>query len=112
MINRDFPRVIDAYKNSLDGYYPKTTEDIHYITSVWNNIGFANEMCGIYDEALKYYSLSANKNCSFANLNIGFLYDNGLGVEKNTEIASSYYEKGKESLESWQLSREKYKESK
>ena len=35
----------------------------------------------------------------------------GLGVEKNSEMTTSYYEKGKDSLGGWQISGQKYKEN-
>ena len=47
--------------------------------------------CGEYSRALAIYRSHRLKDNSIALNNIGYLYEKGLGVEKNTEIARSYY---------------------
>lgn len=82
-----------------------------YDSNIYNNLGFANEMFKNYTEAHKYYLLASDEGCSnsFANLNLGYLYDNGLGVEKDVNKALVYYEKGHDRLEEWNAVREKFK---
>lgn len=87
-------------------------DDTHIDDSnIFNNLGFANEMLENYSDAHMYYLLAIEKNCSysFANLNLGYLYDMGLGVEKDAKKAFTYYEKGNDSLEEWKIIREKFK---
>lgn len=92
MTRRDFSKaIIWLTKSEMNSY-------------TLNNLGFANEMLKNFSQAHNYYLQSAEKNYAFANLNLGYLYDNGLGVEKDTDKAFLYYEKGSDELEEWKLS--------
>ncbi len=75
---------------------------------ILNSIGFANEMSGDFSKALQYYTLASEKNCDYANLNLGYMYENEIGVKKDHDKAFMYYEKGKDSLEEWRISRDKF----
>lgn len=75
-----------------------------------NNIGYASEMCELYEQALVFYILSASakrdeNTTKFAFLNIAYMYENGLGVPVNLEMAASYYEIGKDDLLKWKKAR-------
>lgn len=45
---------------------------------------------GMYESAMSIYQKWKNSSAE-ANINIGYLYSNGLGTEKDTEIAGMYY---------------------
>ncbi len=47
---------------------------------------------GQYESAMKIYQKWQNSS-AIANINIGYLYSNALGVEQDTEIAGTYYKK-------------------
>lgn len=49
-----------------------------------------------YEEALKYFKLAADKECSEAINYLGIMYQKGLGVEANPKKASLYLEKAAE----------------
>lgn len=103
MENKNFKEAIDEYNKLI-----KLKEiDSHF----YNNLGFAEEMCKNFDNAFRYYklalekeSLISEKTSSFANFNLGYLYDNGLGVDKD----SMHYQKGEKYLDEWEISREKF----
>jgi TPR repeat protein len=44
-----------------------------------------------YDEAVKYYKLSADQGCVNAQYNLGYMYYNGKGVAQNYDEAAKYY---------------------
>lgn len=104
-------RVCSFYMNKKD--FKSTIKILHkgikLITTpdgnILNSIGFAYEMSGNFDLAFKYYLLASEENNSYANLNLGYLYEN---VEKDNDKAFIYYEKGKGCLEEWKMAREKF----
>lgn len=98
---KDFKLAIDVLHKNLK---LKADPD----NDVLNNIGFANEMFGNFDDAYKYYLLASEKNSIYANLNLWYLYENGLGVEKDNNKALVYYEKGKDHIDEWKICREKF----
>ena len=49
--------------------------------------------------------MSASQNNKFSFCNLGYLYQNGIGVEKNEDKAAEYFDKGKEVLENWKNAR-------
>ena len=49
-----------------------------------------------YEEALKWLRLAENQNERKAIRNIGYCYENGLGVSKNYAEAKKYYLKARE----------------
>lgn len=49
-----------------------------------------------YKTAAKYYSLAAKKGHSSAQYNLGLLYEEGKGIEKNMEEASKWYRRSAE----------------
>ena len=98
---KDFIRSLEVLHKSI-----KLTTDPD--DNVLNSIGFVNEMSGNFNDAFKYYLLASEKNNTYANLNLAYLYDLGLGIEKDDDKASMYYEKGKDRLEEWKMAREKF----
>jgi TPR repeat protein len=62
-------------------------------------------MCEKNKEALMYYMLSSSKGCLFADLNLGYMYENGLGVPIDLVTAAKHYEKGKSELSRWKEAR-------
>ena len=49
-----------------------------------------------YSVAFKWYRLSAEQDYSDAQLRLGVLYAEGLGVEQNLELAADWYRKSAE----------------
>ena len=106
MKRKNFKKAIEEFTSSIclkNSYELKSNSVDDF--SILNNIGYAHEMCENFGDALKYYILASEKGCAFATLNIGYLYDNGLGVEKDTDKAFIYYEKEKNHFERWNESR-------
>jgi len=101
MEKKDFKEAIGAFHKRVGP--EKQADAIHL-----NSLGYANEMYGNFNEARKYYLLASEKGSLFANLNLGYLYDNGLGVEADSSKAFMYYEKGADCLEEWRTAREKF----
>lgn len=81
-------------KSALQGYF-------------WaqNDLGYILETEEKYKEALDWYLRAAAQNCSRSCLNIGYLYQNGLGVKKNDEEAKKWFKKGEADLEEWKKTR-------
>ena len=57
-----------------------------------------NYLCGHgtapnYEEALNWLTLAADKGVAQALFNLGYMYENGLGVQKDEIKAIEYYEK-------------------
>jgi len=92
------------FQNALDMTNHLSEDDDIFI----NGKGFIHELMGDYQQAHRCYLLSANKNNKFAQLNLAYLYDNGLGVDKDHEKAFIYYEKAQDAIEEWSISREKH----
>lgn len=111
MTKKDFNQAIISY-NKSNGLKIFSEEHADIITRSINNIGYANEMCGNFSEAHKYYTLASEKDYLFSTLNLGYLYENGLGVEKDMDKALEYYEKGASCLDEWKRAREAYKPNK
>ena len=44
------------------------------------------------DQAIYYHKLAAMQGYAAAQINLGYLYENGIGVEQNSETALKYYE--------------------
>ena len=101
MNKRDFKKAIDILEEGIKLTNPPDE-------NILNSFGFANEMYGNFTKAFEYYSLASIKGSIYGNLNLGYLYNSGLGVEKNLIKALMYYEKEKDSLEEWKISREKF----
>lgn len=75
---------------------------------ILNNLGYAYEMHGLYEEAHKYYLLASEKDYLFAHLNLANLYDKGYGVEMDLDKACLYFEKGGDKLMEWNMAREQF----
>lgn len=101
MHKKEFKPAIEMLKKSIKLKAPSDGNNL-------NSIGFANEMLGNFDKAFKYYMLASAKNYNYAHLNLGYMHENGLYIEKNKSEAFLYYEKGKDSLEEWKISRDKF----
>jgi TPR repeat protein len=86
-------------------YYTQAVKLGEDDAEILNNTGYASEMCGKNKEAIMYYMLSSAKGCLFADLNLGYMYENGLGVPKDEVTAAKHYEKGKEELSRWKEAR-------
>lgn len=98
---KDFKQAIEILNKGLK---LGTPPDSNFL----NSLGFAYEMSENFNLAFKYYLLASEKNNAYANLNLAYLYENGLNVDKNIDKASMYYEKGKKCLEEWKMAREKF----
>ena len=101
MNKKDFSKAIDILNKGIKLGTPSDK-------NILNSIGFANEMYGNFIKAFEYYSLASTKGSIYSNLNLGYLYENGIGVEKDHDKALMYYEKGKDHLEEWKISRDNY----
>lgn len=53
----------------------------------YNWLGYLHDLKGDYENALKYYQLGADNGSDISTYNLGILYLNGLGTEKNVEFA-------------------------
>ena len=71
----------------------------------YNNYGYAAEMCEDYSNAMKYYTKAYKLGCLFAGLNIGNMYNEGLGVETDKVKGAEYFGKCDKDIESWRISR-------
>lgn len=63
--------------------------------------GCIHEAEGSYENAFLLYQKAAVQNIQSAILNMGYLYERGLGVEKNIEKANECYQRGKSRLADW-----------
>lgn len=57
------------------------------------NQGWEFERIGDYRSAFEQYRLSSNGGCELATVKLAYMYLEGKGVQKNTEIALSYIDK-------------------
>lgn len=101
MNKRDFKKAIDILDEGIKLSNPPDE-------NILNTFGFANELYGNFTKAFEYYLKASIKGSIYANLNLAYLYDHGLGVEKDDHKALMYYEKEKDSLEEWKISRDKF----
>lgn len=63
-----------------------------------NNLGTFYKIVNKDDkEAFKYYQLAADQNQTNALWNIAYMYEHGLGVDKNLEKAFEYYQRNSKS---------------
>jgi len=53
----------------------------------YNWLGYLHDSKGDYEKALEYYRLSADEGNEVSAYNLGILYHNGLGTDKNIELA-------------------------
>src|SRR4029077_175609 len=49
-----------------------------------------------FDKALELYSKSADQGFAMAQNNLGFMYDSGLGVARNRELANKWFRRAAE----------------
>ena len=59
-------------------------------------MGYCYSYNNQYDKAMKYYNKAASNGIANAMYNIGFMYENGHGVERNMETANYWYNKAKQ----------------
>jgi hypothetical protein len=107
LTNKEFEKCIASFTKSLE---IKTNYDLHgaYVANIYNSIGYANELIKNYEEAHKFYLIGIDKGSVYSNLNLGFLYEKGLGVDVDAEKACEYYSKGSDRIEEWSMAREKF----
>ena len=98
----DYSKGINLQKRAL-----ALSPDGEFSSVSLNDIGFAYEATKDYEQAMAYYLRADEKGSRFAPLNIGFLYQHGLGVDADSSIADKYYVRGKDFLEEWKLARAK-----
>ena len=75
--------------NYLSGLDLKGNADALYI------LAYSNYELENYEDAFKNYLICAQLGDSYCENNIGHMYDNGLGVDKNYKEAFYWYEKAK-----------------
>ena len=82
-------------KKDLDKakYYFELAAKKDYIYA-YNNLGRLYESKKEYEKALSYYLKSANEEESWACNKVGLYYYNGIGTEKNLELAYKYFNIG------------------
>jgi len=72
----DSDKAIKYYQAAADLGEPK-----------YNSLGYLYDLKEDYENALKYYQLGADNGIDMSAYNLGILYLNGLGTEKNVQIA-------------------------
>lgn len=58
----------------------------------YNWLGYLHDLKAEYEKALEYYRLGAEEGNEISAFNFGILTANGLGTEKNNEVAIKYFE--------------------
>lgn len=96
------------YKLAAETFSKSTKLNVKLDAGILNTIGFVNEMSENFITAFQYYTLSSEKNYDYAHLNLAYMYEKGIYIEKDQDKASMYYQKGKDSLEEWRASRDKF----
>ncbi|WP_104759945.1 tetratricopeptide repeat protein [Helicobacter bizzozeronii] len=61
--------------------------------SQYNAMGDKAYEAGDYDQAFEYYQKAAELENAWANYSLGYMYENGQGVDKDYDQAFDYYEK-------------------
>lgn len=83
-VMKDYSKAIEYYGLSLE-YDPDNV-------SALTNLGFAYQTIEDYNKAVEYYTIAAAKKGTFAMWNLGNLYEFGIGVKTDKQIALIWYE--------------------
>ena len=71
---------------------PQTDASLVFTAEEILEAGDAALDAGEYEKAAAYYELAAEKGDDYALISIGYLYQNGFGVEQSFEKAREYYQ--------------------
>lgn len=100
LFEKSYARSLELFKIIEMQIGNRVLSDVFY-----NNYGYASEMCKDYSNAMKQYTKAYELGCIFAGLNMGNMYNEGLGVDVDKVKGSEYFEKCKKNVEKWKGAR-------
>ncbi len=99
LVDRDIPVAMKWYERAALGGDAAALDKVNEVradmTELYNRGVDAYEN-GFYEDAVKFYSIAAEFGHRGAQCNLGYLYQNGLGCEKNDRYAVHYYRRAAE----------------
>lgn len=89
--NKDFERALSWYLKQLESEDDKTGFTHNVIGQIYLRMASEHDDKSAYQEAFSWLKKSVELKNVFGEINLGRLYENGIGVEENTTEALRYY---------------------